>query len=235
MKKNVLWITIIIACLLVGAACASEATAVPSPTLSVAVTQVTAKEEGKVVSETFVLREVELETVEQEKVAEILPPATAELYVKLQEVKTAEPAAEETAAKPVLSVIIPEEKMVTIVEKLPAETVVENLVVAEFIREKILRSFRDEVPHSIGVAVEQLEYDRRKDLHRVFATIYVERDGQKGIIIGKKGAAIKQIGQEARNDLEQLLGTRVFLELNVKVKKNWRRDSTQIRRFGYGE
>lgn len=110
-----------------------------------------------------------------------------------------------------------------------------EVVVAEFVREKILRSFRDEVPHSIGVAVDQLEYDRKKDLHRVFATVYVERDSQKGIIIGKKGSAIKRVGQEARGDLEQLLGTRVFLDLNVKVKKNWRRDSAQIRRFGYGE
>ena len=63
----------------------------------------------------------------------------------------------------------------------------------------------------------------------------VERDSQKGIIIGKKGAAIKQIGTEARADLEQLLGTRVYLDLSVKVKKNWRRDASQIRRFGYGE
>ncbi|RNL48537.1 GTPase Era [Paraeggerthella hongkongensis] len=110
-----------------------------------------------------------------------------------------------------------------------------EVVVAEFIREKILRSFHDEVPHAIGVQVEEMEYDRKKDLHRIFARIYVERDSQKGIIIGKRGAAIKQIGTEAREDLEQLLGTRVFLDLSVKVKKNWRRDENQIRRFGYGE
>ena len=110
-----------------------------------------------------------------------------------------------------------------------------EVVVAEFIREKILRSFHDEVPHAIGVRVEEMEYDRKKDLYRIFATVYVERDSQKGIIIGKKGAAIKQIGTEARADLEQLLGTRVYLDLSVKVKKNWRRDASQIRRFGYGE
>ena len=63
----------------------------------------------------------------------------------------------------------------------------------------------------------------------------MERDSQKGIIIGKKGTALKQIGIEARADLEHLLGTRVFLDLRVKVKKNWRRDASQIRRFGYGE
>ena len=91
------------------------------------------------------------------------------------------------------------------------------------------------MPHAIGVRVDEMEYDKKKDLHRIFATVYVERDSQKGIIIGKKGAAIKQIGTEARADLEQLLGTRVYLDLSVKVKKNWRRDASQIRRFGYGE
>ena len=110
-----------------------------------------------------------------------------------------------------------------------------EVVVAEFVREKILRSFHDEVPHAIGVRVDEMEYDKKKDLHRIFATVYVERDSQKGIIIGKKGAAIKQIGTEARADLEQLLGPRVYLDLSVKVKKNWRRDASQIRRFGYGE
>ncbi|MEA5020262.1 MAG: GTPase Era [Gordonibacter sp.] len=110
-----------------------------------------------------------------------------------------------------------------------------DVVVAEFIREKILRSFHDEVPHAIGVRVEEMEFDKKKDLHRIFAVVYVERDSQKGIIIGKKGVAIKQIGTEARTDLEQLLGTRVYLDLSVKVKKNWRRDAAQIRRFGYGE
>lgn len=110
-----------------------------------------------------------------------------------------------------------------------------EVVVAEFIREKILRTFVDEIPHAIGVAVEEMEYVKKTDLTRIYAIIYVERDSQKGIIIGRKGAAIKQIGTEARADLEQLLGTRVFLDLRVKVKKNWRRDANQIRRFGYGE
>ena len=110
-----------------------------------------------------------------------------------------------------------------------------EVVVAEFIREKILRTFRDEVPHAIGVALNEMEYDRKKDLYRIFAVIYVERDSQKGIIIGKRGAAIKRIGTEARRDLELLLGSKVFLDLSVKVRKNWRRDANQIRRFGYGE
>lgn len=110
-----------------------------------------------------------------------------------------------------------------------------EVVVAEFIREKILRGFYDEVPHAIGVVTEEMEYDRKKDLYRIAATIFVERDSQKGMIIGKGGASIKEIGTQARNDLEQLLAARVYLDLRVKVKKNWRRDLNQIRRFGYGE
>ncbi|MDO4591105.1 MAG: GTPase Era [Slackia sp.] len=110
-----------------------------------------------------------------------------------------------------------------------------EVLVAEFIREKILRSYRDEVPHSIGVVAEQIEYERRKDMYRIYATVYVERDSQKGIIIGRGGEAVKRVGIEARRDLEQLLGCKVFLDLQVKVKKNWRRDLNQIRRFGYGE
>lgn len=110
-----------------------------------------------------------------------------------------------------------------------------EVIVAEFIREKILRSFFDEVPHAVGVVVEEMEYVRKSKLERIYATIYVEHDSQKGIIIGKHGAALKRVGTEARNDLEQFLGRRVFLDLRVKVRKNWRRDLNQIRRFGYGE
>ena len=110
-----------------------------------------------------------------------------------------------------------------------------EVIVAEFIREKILRSYHDEIPHSIGVDADQIEYDRKRDMYRIYAVVYVERDSQKGIIIGKSGAAIKQVGIEARQDLEQLLGCKVFLDMQVKVKKNWRRDLNQIRRFGYGE
>ena len=110
-----------------------------------------------------------------------------------------------------------------------------EVIVAEFIREKILRSFRDEIPHAIGVQTEEMDYVRKKDLYRIRAIVYTEHDSQKGMIIGKGGNAIKRIGTEAREDLEHMLGTRVFLDLSVKVRKNWRRDANQIRRFGYGE
>ncbi len=110
-----------------------------------------------------------------------------------------------------------------------------EVIVAEFIREKILRSFRDEIPHAIGVQTEEMDYVRKKDLYRIRAIVYTEHNSQKGMIIGKGGNAIKRIGTEAREDLERILGTRVFLDLSVKVRKNWRRDANQIRRFGYGE
>lgn len=109
-----------------------------------------------------------------------------------------------------------------------------EIMIAEFIREKVLRSTFDEVPHAVGVAVEEIEYSEKKNLNSIYATIFVERDSQKGIIVGKGGTLIKEIGTLARKDLEHLLNTRVFLDLRVKVKKNWRRDESQIKRFGYG-
>ena len=110
-----------------------------------------------------------------------------------------------------------------------------EVMIAEFIREKILYFAHDEVPHAVGVVCEELEYDRKKKLYRIYALIYVERESQKGIIIGKHGHGISRIGKQAREDLEQLLGKRVYLDLRVKVRKNWRRDLNQIKRFGYGE
>ncbi len=108
-----------------------------------------------------------------------------------------------------------------------------EVMVAEFIREKILRSFREEVPHCVGVQTTEMEYDDRKNLYRIFATIFVERESQKAMIIGKQGKSIKSIGVRAREDLEKLLGCRVYLELKAAVKKNWRSDEAQIRKFGY--
>ncbi len=107
--------------------------------------------------------------------------------------------------------------------------------VAEFIREKILRSTNDEVPHAVGVSTEELSFDRKGRLVRIYAVIYVEHESQKGILIGAGGKTIKRIGTQARKDLELLLGEKVFLDLRVKVKKNWRRDINTIKRFGYGE
>jgi len=110
-----------------------------------------------------------------------------------------------------------------------------EVMLAEFIREKVLVRTSQEVPHSVGVAIEDLSLDEKRDMTTVQATIYVEHDSQRGIIVGKGGETIKAIGTEARVDLERLLGTKVYLDLRVKVKKDWRRDASQIRRFGYGE
>ncbi len=110
-----------------------------------------------------------------------------------------------------------------------------EVTIAEIIREKALRNTRDEVPHAIGVSVDRTGYDEKKDLSTIYATIYVERASQQGILVGAGGRMIRKIGSDARRDLERLLGNKVFLKLNVKVKDHWRSDASQIRRFGYGE
>lgn len=108
----------------------------------------------------------------------------------------------------------------------------EYFIVAEFIREKILLLTREEIPHSVAVQVESMRRDENDQLE-VRATIIVERTSQKGIIIGKQGAMIKKIGQLARKDIEELLGEKIFLELWVKVQKDWRNRRSQLAEFGY--
>lgn len=98
----------------------------------------------------------------------------------------------------------------------------ERVVMAELIREKILRFTEEEVPHSVAVVIEYMERDEEDDKLIVHAAIYVERSGQKAIIIGKQGAMIKRIGTAARRDIEELLGEKVYLKLWVRVKENWR-------------
>lgn len=106
-------------------------------------------------------------------------------------------------------------------------------LVAETIREKVLRTFRDEVPHSIGVQTESIEYDSERGIYRILATVYTERDSQKAMLIGKGGHAIKDIGTKARHDLEEVFGAKVYLELSVKARPGWRSDQAQLERFGY--
>ncbi len=108
----------------------------------------------------------------------------------------------------------------------------EEDVVAEFVREKAFMLLRDEIPHSIGVRCDSIAYG--KDGHAsIDATILVERDGQKGIVVGKGGSMIKRIGMLARKDLERLLGCKVYLALNVRVQPKWRKDRAEITRLGY--
>ncbi len=98
----------------------------------------------------------------------------------------------------------------------------ERFLVAEMVREKILKYTQQEVPHSVAVMIEK--WDEAPDITRIYATIYVERDGQKRIIVGKGGEMLKKIGTEARLDAERRLDRRIFLQLFVKVRENWRED-----------
>ncbi len=102
---------------------------------------------------------------------------------------------------------------------------------AELVREKALSVTREEVPHSIAVVTEEIE--REGNLTRVHATLVVERDSQKAIVIGRGGAVLKQIGTSAREEMEALLGTKVFLDLRVKVLKEWQRDPKALHRLGF--
>ena len=108
----------------------------------------------------------------------------------------------------------------------------ERVVAAEFIREKIFRLTREEIPHSTAVEVEEMKTRPNGDVF-LRATIYVERESQKGIIIGAKGAMLKEIGQQARLDLESIFDTRFFVDLWVKVKNDWRNKEGSLRMFGY--
>ena len=119
----------------------------------------------------------------------------------------------------------------------PADRLTETQLrdnVAEIIREQVLMLYEHEVPHSVAVRVTQFK-QRSADLTYIAATIFVERESQKRIIIGSQGSALKELGRRARAELEPLLGTRVYLDLWVKVLKNWRRDENALRRLGYEE
>ena len=110
----------------------------------------------------------------------------------------------------------------------------EQFVVSEIIREKILHLTSEEIPHAIGVNVDRM-IKEDEDRVRVEATIYVERDSQKGIVIGKGGKKLKEVGKRARHDIEMLLGSKVYLELWVKVQRDWRNKVNFIRQMGYVE
>jgi GTPase len=107
----------------------------------------------------------------------------------------------------------------------------ERFLAAELIREKAILATRDEVPHAIAVLIDTFE--EKKTLVKIRATVYVEREGQKGILIGKRGETMKKIGTDARKDIESILGTKVFLELFVKVKPNWRQNAAMVRQLDW--
>ena len=108
-----------------------------------------------------------------------------------------------------------------------------RFIAAEIIREKILVRTREEIPYSVAVAIEEFKEDPQKQMVSIHAIIYVERDSQKGILIGKRGEMLKTVGTEARLELERLIGTKVFLQLWVKVKEGWRGNETILNELGY--
>lgn len=110
----------------------------------------------------------------------------------------------------------------------------EQVIIGELIREKILHLTREEIPHSIAVIIDLME-KRSNDTVYIGATIFVERDSQKGIIIGKKGELLKKVGSAARKDIEAVLGNKIYLELWVKVKEDWRNRENILRNLGYQE
>jgi GTP-binding protein Era len=114
----------------------------------------------------------------------------------------------------------------------------ERQIAAEYVREQVLRRTRQEVPYSVAVVVESFDESRREGegggLVRIEATIYVERDSQKGILIGKRGSMLKEIGTGARREIERLLGCKVFLGLHVKVEPDWTGAEDKLRKFAYG-
>ena len=108
----------------------------------------------------------------------------------------------------------------------------EYFVVSELIREKILQLTQEEIPHSVAVTVDKMQKDEFDKVH-VYANIIVDRKSQKGIIIGKGGRLLKEIGTRARRDIQQLLGNKVYLELWVKVEKDWRKRKSNLQEYGY--
>lgn len=109
----------------------------------------------------------------------------------------------------------------------------ERFLAAEIIREKVMLLTHQEVPYSTAVVVESFKEDERKNLIKISAAINVEKNSQKGIIIGKKGSMLKEIGKQARLEMEQFFGTRIYLELFVKVSKDWTKSERMLKEFGY--
>jgi GTP-binding protein Era len=111
--------------------------------------------------------------------------------------------------------------------------VTERFIAAELIREQVFRLIGEEIPYATAVTVESFKETREGQLVNIEATIHLERDSQKGIVIGRNGSKLKQIGTQSREQIEHMLGCKVYLKLFVRVQKNWRKDTRAIRRFGY--
>ena len=108
-----------------------------------------------------------------------------------------------------------------------------RFLAAEMIREKAFRLTGQEIPYAVAVTIDSFKEEKQGTLIRIHASIHVERDSQKGIVIGKQGAKLKQIGEAARKEIQAMLGAKVFLKLFVRVQKNWTKDTKALRKFGY--
>ena len=108
-----------------------------------------------------------------------------------------------------------------------------RFIAAEMVREKAIRLTGQEIPYAVAVTIDTFKEEKKGALIRIHATIHVERDSQKGIVIGRQGTKLKQIGEAARQEIEEMLGSKVFLKLFVRVQKNWTRDTKALRKFGY--
>lgn len=111
----------------------------------------------------------------------------------------------------------------------------ERFIIAELIREKVLHLTHEEIPHSIAVVIEQITKREGRDTLFISAIIYTERKSQKGILIGKEGQLLKEVGKRSRHDIERLLGSKIYLDLWVKVKKDWRNQAVDLKNFGFIE
>ncbi len=109
----------------------------------------------------------------------------------------------------------------------------ERFIAGEMIREKAFRLTGEEIPYSVAVTIDEFKEEKEGALIRILATIHVERDSQKGMVIGKGGKKLKEIGQAARKEIQRMVGAKVFLKLFVRVQKNWSKDTKALRRFGY--
>lgn len=109
----------------------------------------------------------------------------------------------------------------------------ERFIAAEMIREKAFRLTGQEIPYAIAVTIDSFTEETAAKLVRIHATLHVERQSQKGILIGKQGSKLRQIGEDARKEIQRMVGCKVFLKLFVRVQKNWSKDSKALRRFGY--
>ena len=111
--------------------------------------------------------------------------------------------------------------------------VTERFIAAELIREQVFRLTGEEIPYATAVTIDTFKEKKEGRLVNIEATIHLERDSQKGMVIGKKGSKLKQIGIQSREQIEKMMGCKIYLKLFVRIQKNWRKDTKAIRRFGY--